>query len=119
MTIDLERHERIIRMAFLKLIANFNIKGVRIKEVEYENYLVKLYYTYHINDLEVKATVPFGYYWFDTEAWKEVLDNSIDPSDKKIEEKAPSTLDTDEDTKAMLRVAARLFELFKSQGLIK
>ena len=104
----------IVEKAFNKVKGLFNAK-VTCNSIEaIRDDAVRIYYNDPIHE-QVSAW-SFGSYWFNKKEWSETLPTL--PSLAEVEKLVPSILNRDEDTMAVLRIAARLYLLFKSWGLI-
>lgn len=114
----------IVETAFNKVKERFHVP-VELKSLTREGKAIVVNYTETDNPLAagVRFTQSFSPYWFDSTKWEQVME----PERKKkhgylnygVEKLVPPTADYNEDTLATLRVAAKLYWVFRHSGLIR
>ena len=125
-----ERELTIVKTAFDKVKEHFNVPVV-IKDITTEgNSLILIYNEVDDGVINRNNIIPdvnysqsFSPYWFNSMKWEQVME----PERKKkhkylnygVEKLVPPKLKYNEDTLATLRIAAKLYWVFKHSGLIK
>lgn len=123
-----DREITIVKIAFNKVKERFHVP-VELKDITTEGNSIKLTYI-ELEDWGPTQGLPsltysqnFSPYWFDSVKWEQVME----PERKKIhkylnygvEKLVSPKLKYNEDTMATLRIAAKLYWVFKHSGLIR
>lgn len=104
--------KQIIEKAFERLQAVFKLPLVLkdAREGKYHDGTMTVEYSYHFKDGRVwDYSRGFGSYWFDKEEWDKTEKSYRGGLNPDVEKLVPSSINVNEQTMAVLRIAARLY----------
>ena len=111
----IEKKLQLVEEAFNRVKNNFKVKVI-LQYVEKLGENVQIRFKFN-NGFEQTTSWSFGGYWFDKKEWLDMY--PVLPSLANVEKLVPNNLNKSEETMAVLRVAARLYLLFKDTDLIE